>query len=148
MLDTIPNEEEMIALVGKSLYDVWKKLCAFIDEQYDMDCLWNNGGKAWKYEYKYRRGGKTLCALYAKENCVGFMVILGKDERLKFEADRENFAKEVQEIYDEAQTYHDGKWKLRRRIQYNLTLPDFRVSQQFLGCRFRRDRRVFVYGGM
>lgn len=51
MLDTIPNEEEMTALVGKSLYNVWKKLCAFIDEQYDMDCLWNKGGKAWKYEY-------------------------------------------------------------------------------------------------
>ena len=28
MLDAIPNEEEMTVLVGKSLYDVWKKLCA------------------------------------------------------------------------------------------------------------------------
>ena len=110
MLDTIPNEEEMTALVGKSLYNVWKKLCAFIDEQYDMECLWNKGGKAWKYEYKYRRGGKTLCALYAREHCVGFMIILGKDERLKFEADRENYTKEVQKIYDETQAYHDGKW--------------------------------------
>ena len=72
MLDTIPNEEEMTALVGKSLYDVWNKLCILIDEKYDMDCLWDKGGKAWKYEYKYRRGGKTLCALYARENCVGF----------------------------------------------------------------------------
>ena len=41
---------------------------------------------------------------------MGFMVILGKDERLKFEADRENYSKEVQRIYDETQTYHDGKW--------------------------------------
>lgn len=31
MLDTIPNEEEMTALVGKPLYDVWNKLCALID---------------------------------------------------------------------------------------------------------------------
>lgn len=110
MLDTIPNEEEMTALVGKSLYDVWNKLCALIDEKYDMDCLWDKGGKAWKYEYKYRRGGKTLCALYARENCVAFLIILGKDERLKFETERESYSKEVQEIYDEAQTYHDGKW--------------------------------------
>ena len=110
MLDTIPNEEEMTALVGKSLYDVWNKLCALIDEKYDMDRLWDKGGKAWKYEYKYRRGGKTLCALYARENCVGFMIILGKDERLKFETDRENYGEVVQKIYDKAQTYHDGKW--------------------------------------
>ncbi len=66
--------------------------------------------KAWKYEYKYRSGGKTLCVLYAKENCVGFMVVLGKDERLKFEADKENYSKAVQEIYDNTHTYHDGKW--------------------------------------
>ena len=78
MLDTIPNKEEMLSLVGETLYDVWHQLCVLIDEKYDMDCLWNKGGKAWKYEYKYRRGGKTLCALYARENCVGFMIIFGK----------------------------------------------------------------------
>lgn len=110
MLDTMPTSEETIALVGKSLYEVWNNLCALINERYDMECLWDKGGKAWKYEYKYRRGGKTLCALYAKENCVGFMVVLGKDERLKFEADKENYSKAVQEIYDNTPTYHDGKW--------------------------------------
>ena len=120
MLDTIPNEERMAFLLGKSLYDVWNKLCALIDEKYDMDCSWNKGGKAWKYEYKYRRGGKTLCALYARENCVGFMIILGKDERLKFETDRENYSKEVQEIYDAAQTYHDGKWIMFEPVDTSL----------------------------
>ena len=65
MLDKIPNAEEMTSLIGQSLYDIWNKLCALIDEKYDMECLWDKGGKAWTYEYKYRRGGKTLCALYA-----------------------------------------------------------------------------------
>ena len=66
MLDFIPSAEEMRRLVGESRYDIWHKLDALIVEKYDMDCLWNKGGKAWKYEYKYRRGGKTLCALYAR----------------------------------------------------------------------------------
>ncbi len=110
MLDTIPTTEEMTALVGQSLYEVWDKLCALIDENYDIEHLWNQGGKAWKYEYKYRRGGKTLCALYARENCVGFMIVLGKDERLKFEANKKTFSKTAQEICDKTHTYHDGKW--------------------------------------
>lgn len=110
MLDRIPDTEQMTALVGKSLYTVWEQLCSRIEETYDMDCQWNPGGKAWIYEYKYRRGGKTLCALYARGNCIGFMVILGGAERLKFEADRERYTEEVQKVYDEAQTYHDGKW--------------------------------------
>lgn len=112
MLDRIPNTEQMIALVGKPLYEIWNKLCSLIDEKYEMDCLWNKGGKAWTYEYKYRRGGKTLCALYARENCIGFMVILGKEERSKFETEKESYAREVQRIYDETKTYHDGKWMM------------------------------------
>lgn len=120
MLDKIPDEEEMTALVGRSLYDVWNKLCALIDEKYDMERLWDKGGKAWKYEYKYRRGGKTLCALYAREDCVGFMIILGKDERLKFESDRENYSEEVRKIYDEARTYHDGKWIMFEPVDTSL----------------------------
>ncbi len=110
MLSTIPTAEEMTVLVGKSLCGVWNNLCNLIEENYDMDCSWNQGGKAWKYEYKYRRGGKTLCALYARENYIGFMIVLGKDERLKFETDKESYSKEIQEVYDNTHTYHDGKW--------------------------------------
>ena len=110
MLDKVPNAEEMAALVGQSLYDAWNKLCALIDEKYEMERLWNKGGKAWTYEYKYRRGGKTLCALYAREKGIGLMIIFGKDERAKFEAERNDYSQQVQKIYDEAKIYRDGKW--------------------------------------
>ena len=120
MLEKIPEREEMIALVGASLFEICEKLCVLIDEQYDMDCLWDKGGKVWTYEYKYRRGGKTLCALYARENCVGFMIIFGKDERLKFEKDRENYSQEAQRIYDESRTYHDGKWMMFEPMDTSL----------------------------
>ena len=110
MPEIVPGPEQMTSLVGEPLYEIWTQLCTLIDEKYDMEHLWGRGGKAWIYEYKYRRGGKTLCALYARENCIGFMVILGKDERLKFENDREHYAPEVQTVYDKTPTYHDGKW--------------------------------------
>ena len=112
MLDRIPDAEELTTLVGSSLYEIWNQLCALIDAAYDMDHFWDKGGKAWTYGYKYRRGGKTLCALYARENCIGFMVILGKEERLKFEKERGAYTEEVQRVYEEAQTYHDGKWMM------------------------------------
>ena len=94
------------------MYAVWKQLCARIDERYAIDRLWDKGGRAWTYEYKYRRGGKTLCALYAGEGCVGFMVILGKEERLKFEKDRESYTEDVQRIYDETPACWNGKWMM------------------------------------
>ena len=38
------------------------------------------------------------------------MIIFGKEERAKFEAVRDTFSNAVCRQYDEAQTYHDGKW--------------------------------------
>lgn len=137
MLDKTPNSEEMKSLIGSTLYEVWQNLCIAIDEKYDMECLWNSGGKAWTFEYKYRRGGKTLCALYARENCVGFMIIFGKDERVKFEADRDNFSEKVLEIYDEAKTYHDGKWVMFEPVDTSM-FDDF---MKMLGIKRRPNRK-------
>ena len=137
MLDKIPNMDEMTALIGQSLYDVWQKLCTAIDKQYDMDRIWNNGGKAWTYEYKYRRGGKTLCALYARENCIGFMVILGKDERAKFEASRSEYSESVQKVYDDSKTYHDGKWLMFEPVDTSL-FGDF---MQLMAVKRRPNRK-------
>ena len=110
MLENIPSQLAMTALLGPSLFEVWQELCLTIDEKYDMERLWATGGKNWTYEYKYRRGGKTLCSLYAKDNCIGFMIIFGKDERIKFEKIRDTLSDAVCRQYDEAKAYHDGKW--------------------------------------
>ncbi|WP_455613231.1 DUF3788 domain-containing protein [Bacteroides congonensis] len=106
----IPTPDTLENLIGKELYNVWTSLCQLIEQKYNMEQLWNHGGKAWKYEYKYRKGGKTLCALYVREQAFGFMVILGKDERAKFELQREAFSYETLKTYDEATIFHDGKW--------------------------------------
>ena len=110
MLENVPSQSTMAELLGQPLFEVWQELCSAIDDKYEMERVWNTGGKNCTYEYKYRRGGKTLCALYARENCVGFMVILGKDERRRFENERSAYSAEIWRIYEETRTYHDGKW--------------------------------------
>ena len=110
MLESTPSPSTMGEWLGPSLFEGWQKLCLTIDETYDMERIWNAGGKNWTYEYKYRRGGKTLCCLYAKENCMGLMMIFGKEERAKFEEIRNTLTDAVCRQYDAAKTYHDGKW--------------------------------------
>ena len=39
MFDKIPESEQMTALLGSFLYELWNKLRALIEEKYDMDCL-------------------------------------------------------------------------------------------------------------
>lgn len=110
MLKYPPTPSMLEELLGPELAEVWQKLCQAIEERYDMDRLWDSGGKSWTYEYKYRRGGKTLCSLYAKSQCMGFLVIFGKAERAKVEAIWESLSPAVRAQYEAAQTYHDGKW--------------------------------------
>lgn len=110
MLGNAPSQSAMTELLGQSLFEVWQALCSAIDKEYQTERVWNSGGKNWAYEYKYRIGGKTLCSLYAKSNCIGFMIIFGKDERTKFEDIRDILSNTVCKQYDGAKTYHDGKW--------------------------------------
>ena len=102
--------EQVASLLPEDIMSVWIELTAKIDSLYDVDRLWNKGFGAWKTEYKYRRGGKTLCAFYAKENEAVLLITYGKAERDKFEGIRPSLSKHLQDIFDQTETLHDGKW--------------------------------------
>ncbi len=104
------KREELERLVGVDKVNIFYDMVDAITLLYDMAQTWNNGGKKWVYEYKFKKGGKTLCAFYFKENVLGFMIIFGKDERTKVEEIRKELSSDVLETYDNAQTFHDGKW--------------------------------------
>lgn len=69
---------------------------------YDIDCL------------KFRQGKKTILSINLYEDYYDFQIIFGKAERKKFEERREDFPLSIVNLYDEAHTYHDGKWMLIR----------------------------------
>ena len=137
MLKTIPTPAMLEELLGPALYATWQALCQAIEERYDMERLWDSGGKSWTYEYKYRRGGKTLCSLYAKSQCMGFLVIFGKAERAKVEAIWENLSPAVRAQYEAAQTYHDGKW-----VMFSPTgTSNFAEYMELLALKRRPNRK-------
>ena len=49
MLENTPTQSTMTELLGQPLFAVWQELCSSIDEKYDMERLWNTGGKNWVY---------------------------------------------------------------------------------------------------
>lgn len=90
------SEETMRFMRGKY------KLDEVPGKYYDIDCL------------KLRLGKKTILSINIHEDHYDFQIIFGKTERDKFEARRGEFHHWIQELYDEAHTYHDGKWMLIR----------------------------------
>lgn len=71
-------------------------------KHYEADCL------------RFRQGKKTIVTVIFYEDHYGFLVVYGKAEREKFEKQRDEFPQSIIEIYDNAHTYHDGKWMLIR----------------------------------
>jgi D-alanyl-D-alanine carboxypeptidase len=58
----------------------------------------------------FKRGGKTLVTLAVREGYFIACIVLGKDERAKFEEQRKSFGEEICKEYDTTEIYHDGKW--------------------------------------
>ena len=69
---------------------------------YDVPCV------------KFRQGKKTIVSINLHKDYYEFQIILGKAEREKFEAVKQDFPQEIQELYDKERTLHDGKWLLVR----------------------------------
>ena len=88
------SEETMRFMRGKYVLDEMQ------GKYYDIDCL------------KFRQGKKTILSVNIHEDRYDFQVIFGNAEREKFELQRNEFPKMIQEIYDNSKTYHDGKWML------------------------------------
>ena len=104
---------DISGMIGKKRAKLFHALCAYILESYGLDGVWKRlkiKTKKWKYEYKFSAGGKTICGFYITNNCLGFMVILGKAERAKLEKTRAEYSEPFLSLYDAAETYHDGKW--------------------------------------
>ena len=127
------KREELEKLVGTDKVNIFYKIVDEITLLYNMDQAWNNGGKKWIYEYKFRKSGKTLCAFYFKENMLGFMIVFGKEERTKVEEIRNELSSDILETYDNAQTFHDGKW-----VMFNIT--DYSMIEDFKKLLFIKKK--------
>lgn len=121
MLEKIPAEEELRLIMGEDHFKVWSEINQFILTNYDMESLWNGGGKTGVYELKYRKGGKTFCALYPKEQGFCILIIFGKSERDKFEMTKMDFSESINNFYDNTHQYHDGKWLYLDKLNDKLT---------------------------
>ena len=63
-----------------------------------------------KDELKFKQGKKTILTIYIREDKFTFLIIFGKKERECFETQKNEFSDYILDYYENANTYHDGKW--------------------------------------
>lgn len=131
------GREELERLVGINKVNIFYHITDVITSLYETEQIWNNGGKKWTYEYKFRKSGKTLCAFCFKENTLGFMIIFGKDEK----EIRNELSSDVIKTYDDAQTFHDGKWVM-------LNITDYSISEDIKKLLFIKRKPTVTSEGI
>ena len=119
-ISDVDEKEIREILEDEKLIKYWRKIKKLILENFDLNEEWYLGGKLSKYELKFRKSSKTIVSLFPLEKEIKLMIIFGKNEREKFEKIQENLESDTIIPYNEAKTYHDGKW-----VMY--TLPNDRI---------------------
>jgi len=99
--------------IGKDAYTFWMRVVQMIGRKYPgvFSPEWLFGGKKHGWSLRYKKG-KSFCTLIPEKNRFALLIVFGAEERAKVEPIRVALSGRTRQAYDEATTYHDGKWLL------------------------------------
>jgi len=122
--DKPPTGSEIKEWIGKEAHRYWKHVMQLIEQTYPNVFTpdWLFGGKKHGWSFRYKKG-KSFCTLIPEKNRFALLIVFGAEERGKVEAIRDSLSQHTQKAYDEATTYHDGKW-LRLTINTDRVVED------------------------
>jgi len=108
-----PSDSEIADWVGNEAYECWKQVEHLIERGYPNIFApeWFFGGKKHGWSLRYKRN-KSFCTLIPEKNRFSLLIVFGAEERKKVESMKNELSAQTQKEYDDATTYHDGKWVL------------------------------------
>jgi len=86
---------------------------------------WLNGGKKHGWSLRYKKS-RSFCTFIPERNTFKLQITFGAREREKVEVLRDRISPSTMEAYDNATTYHDGKWLLLT-VDSDAILDDIRM---------------------
>ncbi len=108
-----PNDSEISKWIGLKAQEHWKQVTKLIEQLYPnvFAPQWLYGGQKHGWSFRYKKS-KSFCTLIPEKNRFALLIVFGAEERAKVETIKENLSQYTRREYDNAITYHDGKWLL------------------------------------
>jgi hypothetical protein len=109
--DSPPRDSKIRQWIGKEAHKYWKQVAQLIEQAYPniFTPEWLFGGAKHGWSLRYKKS-KSFCTFIPEKNRFALLIVFGAEERAKAEAIRDSLSKQTRKEYDEAATYHDGKW--------------------------------------
>jgi hypothetical protein len=119
-----PTASQVEAWIGKKPYQFWQRVSQFIEQDYPnvFTPEWLFGGKKHGWTLRYKKG-KSFCTFIPERSHFSILIVFGAEERANVDAIRDELSPRTRKDYDQATTYHDGKW-LRLTIDGESVLAD------------------------
>lgn len=119
-----PDDAAIRDWIGPDAFKQWVMLRDWIKAAYPGVFApdWIYGGKKHGWSLRYKKS-KAFCTFLPEYQTFSAVVVLGAAEREKVEARRDSLSPRLMALYDEAETYRDGKW-LKIRISSAEELND------------------------
>jgi len=108
-----PSDSEIEDWVGNKAYEHWKQVGQLIEQNYPNIFVpeWIYGGKKHGWSLRYKKS-KSFCTFIPEKSRFALLIVFGEEERKKVESMRNTLSTRTLKEYDDAATYHDGKWVL------------------------------------
>jgi hypothetical protein len=108
---TVPDTATIRTWLGPAAFAHWQALQDWIAASYPgvFTPDWIHGGQKHGWSLRYKKS-KAFCTLLPEYRALSVVVVLGEAERAKVDARRDELGRRLMELYDAAETYHDGKW--------------------------------------
>ena len=99
--------------LGEEAYRYWIRMIQWIDQNYPnvFTPEWLFGGKKHGWVLRFKKG-QSFRTLIPEKSRFTIQIVFGGEERLKMKTIRDELSAQTRKDYDEATTYHDGKWLL------------------------------------
>ncbi len=99
-INYMPNIDEISDYIGNPLFN---QFCEFMDSEYKALRKFEYSKDVWArgWNIKLRKAGKSLCAIYPKEDYFTVLVVIGNKEKEKVEKIWPQLSDEMQTIYRE-----------------------------------------------
>lgn len=105
----IPTEYEMTEYINNEL---WEDFCQYMKNTYNLIPKFEFSKCSLEYGWnvKFKKGSKSLCTVYPRENYFTILVVIGKNEKKAFKEIFLSFSSDIQQIYRETPEGNNQKW--------------------------------------